>query len=118
MWLSRRLRVAGYRCVKILVFSQDQPKQLASLCEFARVIADGSLQINVHQCADCNGRPRVPSLLGPNSHWDGVGSSAKIAIFLSLYQPMKVHVQMGREATKSASAPMNCPGRYEERVFF
>jgi hypothetical protein len=40
--------IVAYRCVKILVYGQDQPEQLASLSEFARVLTDGN---NADKCA-------------------------------------------------------------------
>lgn len=71
------------------------------------------VQTNVHQRADCNARPRVPILLRPCSYFDAVESSAKISIFssLSLYGT-------GRNVTRSASALMKFPGRYEKMGFF
>ena len=42
------VKTVVYRCVKILVYRQDQPEQLASLHEFARVLTDRN---NADKCA-------------------------------------------------------------------
>jgi hypothetical protein len=48
--LSKRLSIAAKRCMKILVLRQDLPEHSSNLCEFARVVTDGTWAYRAQMC--------------------------------------------------------------------